>query len=93
MLFGQDLGADTKAVAASVRKEIAAQLHIPEGALAAMAKTRPGIASTLYQACWKHMWPGVRAHLLSLYAPTTFNNYTQERMFIEGYDKGSYSES
>ena len=92
-MLGKDLNASTSAAAASVRSAICKDLKIPEGALATIAKTRPDVPTKIYQMAWKQMWPGVRAHLMDLYKDTTWKDYTQERLFIEGYDKGSYSES
>lgn len=90
-VVGVDINASTTELANELRTSIATKLGIPEGAFAAIAKSRPAVASTLYQLAWSRTWPDLKAKLMANYKDTTFTSYKFERMWLDSFDTGDFS--
>jgi hypothetical protein len=60
--------------------------------VACQEAAKPSIATQLYQIAWAKTWPDLKAKLAEGYVDTTFHNYLQERLWLDSFDRGAFSE-
>ena len=89
---GVDVNAAATKMGADIRALLIAEMKLPEGAFEAIAKAKPGIESRLYKIAWNAAWSKLRGQLLEEYKDTTFTSNLFERMWIESFDTGDFSE-
>lgn len=90
--LGVDLNANTTTMANEIRAALSAQLGIPAGSFAEAVKAKPALKSLIYRTAWSQSWPGLKAKLLTNYQDTTFKSYKFERMWLDSFDTGEFSQ-
>ncbi len=91
ILGGIDLAAGVGDLAKDIRAKVAAELKVPEGALAQVAKAKPNLPNLIYAAAWKQKWPPLKAALLAQWQDTFWTSYKFERQWLESFERGPFA--
>jgi hypothetical protein len=91
MMGNTDMAGSAGSLATQIRTEVAAQLGVPVGALADVAKAKPNLPNAIYAAAWHQKWPPLKAAILAQWQDTFWKSYKFERDWLDTFETGPYA--